>query len=712
MPETNRTTTNLSPTRMRMRRHHLSPSNTSRSHSHSLLNVVRSFFYSFLYKYYDLNNLPALHHVVEVALFIFVTLLAYRPVTRDVIQATDEPTRAWEYLLLWDDQTNFVNRADTLPRWTTHSILKAFTEENINVYEPVSILFKKLVASTFGMQPLVWRGAALTLHCVHSCLVWRLLRSWIWRTRDPFGKTCPKSIELGAALAAIVYAVHPCHAEVVGWPSALPYTICAPLWVLSFLAHQEANRALSYRAGCALRNVLYAAAFLSKSVAVTLPLVHILWALFWHGEDVHNDTSRSHGICICWGVLGTLKGAAHAVARNMNEFGSRQMWCLFAVAVAVTMLANSDGTSESLDTIHLHYGERLAKACVTLVFYLRAFLWPVGLRVHYAVNVGADFEPKDVPGETLLSICATLALITWCGWALLAAGGRRARFGAVCLLAYVLLHLPTCGIVQHGIVQRGGDRYAYLPYVPLAALLASILTDAMEHVAAGSGTVEHYEIGTNKKKKAQPNGVAAGVIVVVPVLVFAAALGHLTSAQVMTWRSSEALYVHNLSVDPHDWRILQQYGDWLASHDRHDEAEDTRRVLVSILPPLHLPPFAVSGDATAPATSPKVVALLGKLALEQGKPPRSPQQRARNIADACAMYEAALVHHPDDAVLLNNVGVCRLQDEAPSSRVASAALFRRGLEVVKVPRDRRVLESNAAETKENNKPPFKCKLIF
>ena len=30
--------------------------------------------------------------------------------------------------------------------------------------------------------------------------------------------------------------------------------------------------------------------------------------------------------------------------------------------------------------------------------------------------------------------------------------------------------LPTCGLVQHGMVQKGGDRYLYLPTLGLAVL--------------------------------------------------------------------------------------------------------------------------------------------------------------------------------------------------------------------------------------------------
>ena len=39
--------------------------------------------------------------------------------------------------------------------------------------------------------------------------------------------------------------------------------------------------------------------------------------------------------------------------------------------------------------------------------------------------------------------------------------------------AYLIMFLPTCGIVQHGMVQMGGDRYAYVPYLGLCGIVAT-----------------------------------------------------------------------------------------------------------------------------------------------------------------------------------------------------------------------------------------------
>ena len=155
--------------------------------------------------------------------------------------------------------------------------------------------------------PLGYHAVNLALHALNTALVWRLLE----RAGVP-----------GAWLAAALFAVHPVHVQSVAWVierkdllSALFYLLAALAW-LRFEASPRARRYL-------LVLVLYVAALLSKSVAVTFPAAVLAWAWWRRGRVRSVDFGRTvplfaAGLAVALAELSLLPFHRDGVARILR----------------------------------------------------------------------------------------------------------------------------------------------------------------------------------------------------------------------------------------------------------------------------------------------------------------------------------------------------------------------------------------------------------
>ena len=267
------------------------------------------------------------------------------------------------------------------------------------------------------------------------------------------------------------------------------------------------------------------------------------------------------------------------------------------------------------------------KACVTIMLYARNFFWPVHLRSHYAVPVtslehsiaeeggGAlSIDPSSILDENLASVLSFITVSIVSVLALLFSPMNGVYGG--CWVAYVVMFLPICGIVQHGMIQKGGDRYGYFPYLALTLMMCVAsyrmamdllsTTDEDEgekeediggsQAQAGTGNTGHSaDVSENGSKNAS-EGVSADVrrrhwgrivvalaLVVVPGAVVACLFGSITGRQVETWRTEETVFRRNLAVDPRDWRSLDDYAGEIYEDGREEsekrEEKDGRAML-------------------------------------------------------------------------------------------------------------------------------------
>ena len=380
----------------------------------------------------------------------------------------------------WDDDTNFLDNPHYRGLGPTQ-LAWMFTDLHAH-YTPLTWLTLGLDYVLWGMNPAGYHLTSVLLHAVNAALVFRVALRLL-------GAALPNApgttLRWGSLLAALLFSVHPLRVESVAWVTERRDVLSGFFYLLALLAYLrycESPRRRRYAAALAL----FAAALLSKSMAVTLPVVLLLldaWPL------------RRHA----W--------------REKVPF-----FALSAVAGALALVAQRQAGALSSAGL-LGALEHLAVAGYALAFYLRKTLLPARLSPIY--ELPARVDPLAWP--YVASALVVLALS-----AVAIAARRRWPAFAVAWASYVVTLLPMSGLLHVG-PQIAADRYTYLPCLGGALL-------------AGGAYVRGRMALRARSTPGILLDVAAGAL---PVM-----LAVLTLGQVQVWRDSETLWSHALAVGP------------------------------------------------------------------------------------------------------------------------------------------------------------------
>ena len=290
-----------------------------------------------------------------------------------------------------------------------------------------------------------------------------------------------------SALVAALFAIHPLHVESVAWVAERKDVMSGLFFVLTLAAY------LGYvgRPFSVLRYLLVVLCFtlglLSKPMLVTLPLVLLLLDYWPLGR---------------WNRLGPVPW------RVLVE---KVPLLLLAAASCVATVTAQTSAMTTLEK--LPFADRAANALLSYVAYLGQSLCPTSLAVFYP-------HPKDAlswwiaGGSLLLLVSVSIVVAMW----------RQSRpYLLVGWLWYLGMLVPVIGLVQVG-SQARADRYMYLPLVGPSLALAWATMEL-----AGNSLVRRWLCGT------------AWLLVLV-------SLTGLAWQQASTWRDSESLWTHTLSV--------------------------------------------------------------------------------------------------------------------------------------------------------------------
>ena len=129
---------------------------------------------------------------------------------------------------------------------------------------------------TGGLEPWGYHLGNLLLHAGNVVLVWLLARRLLASGSDE--SLTNRSIAAGATLSALLWGLHPLHAEPVAWVSARRDLLCGFFYLLAALAYLRgvAGGAAIQPRWWGLSLAAFAAALSSKSIAMTLPLSLLL----------------------------------------------------------------------------------------------------------------------------------------------------------------------------------------------------------------------------------------------------------------------------------------------------------------------------------------------------------------------------------------------------------------------------------------------------
>jgi len=346
----------------------------------------------------------------------------------------------------------------------------------------------------WGMDPAGYHLSNVLLH-VATAVAFYFLTIQLFRLATGNGGE-DKALWVGAAFAALLFAVHPLRVESVVWITERRDVLSGLFYILTILAYLRA----SDRVGRGARwhwvsVVLFACALLSKSMAVSLPVVLLIL-------DVY--PLRRLG-----GPVGWWSASARHVYTEKIPF------VLLAGVASAVALSHFLVTSSSMDWVSPL--DRLSVSGYGLGFYLWKTVAPLTLSPIY---------PLSIMSTTFISSYIILVLIF-----MVLTFSLRYRLPGLPWLAYVVILLPVIGIVQNG-DHIAADRYTYLACLGWA-------------IMAGAGIFYCWRPLVRRRIGLRTfvfiNGVAVVVVVV---------LGGLSWKQTQVWHDNERLWRYALSVVP------------------------------------------------------------------------------------------------------------------------------------------------------------------
>jgi hypothetical protein len=351
---------------------------------------------------------------------------------------------AWPDEVVLDDKF-FVNNQQ-LPDWTEPAeLFRGDVWRTVGaksgLYRPALLLSLSLDSQLFGGWLPGYHLSNILLHLLVTLLVYGFLRHLLQTTPQPTARP-----DLYALLAALVFAVHPVHTEVVNSVfnrSDMLVSLGAVAglwWLLHFL---EARPARAW-AGLA---IAYLFAMLSKENAVVIPGLAVILILLLPAENWGQRIRRS--VPVLWMLLPLglyLYLRAHALATGAAEAGA-------GIAPVTEMVSEIRFTGQ----------EYLVDLAGNWGIGLKLMVWPYPLQLNY----------PPLPTATAVAMIGGQLALIGVGLAQL----RRGRSALLTGLAWFYLALlPASRLFTPGEEEPHlAERYLYLPSIGAALVLVFAL---------------------------------------------------------------------------------------------------------------------------------------------------------------------------------------------------------------------------------------------
>jgi protein O-mannosyl-transferase len=380
---------------------------------------------------------------------------------------------------------------------------------NYSYYRPLFYSWLRLNVALFGGSAFWWHVSAVATHLGVTLLVFYLV---LHHVRNPWS----------AAVAALIFGVHPVHIESVVWISGATDPLMALGVLASFLLWLKSLEKPS--AGLRVGSLAcYSAALLCKETAIALPVIVFLYVLL--------------GIPAKWQSLGRLRERVIPAIRKALPFAGVTLVYL-GIRTAILQ------PYRSISQPWISTSQTLLTAPSVLMFYMRQLAWPVGLRLFY------DFHVVDhgFSGRFWVPLFVISAMV-----ACLFAACRRTSDSAIPAAA-VWLAIPLLPVLDIALFYRDDflhDRYLYLPSVGLAILCGVLGKSATGWRLAPRG-------------RTLVTASLAGLIT---------ALAASAAVQSTTWQDNLSLYSHAAQHSTNTMARINLASE-LASRGRLEQAEE------------------------------------------------------------------------------------------------------------------------------------------
>jgi protein O-mannosyl-transferase len=350
----------------------------------------------------------------------FVTILAFAP-------------GFGNEFVSWDDQKNFLENphyrglgwAQLKWMWTTF---------HLGHYVPLSWMTLGLDYELWGMNPTGYHATSILLHAANAVVFYHLARRLLALADAPSAR-----IDTAAAIAALLFAVHPLRVESVVWITERRDVLSLLFYQASIVAYLKSVEHNPQRRWYLLSLVAFLCALLSKATSMTLPAVLALLNIYPLRRVTLPRPSTAE---------------LRRVMLELLPFGLLTLGTIFLSIIALRPPGQ------------LPLGDKLVVSAFSLAFYVYKTLIPAALSPLYEMPQRIDaLEARFVAAYVG---CVALATVAW-------ATRRRWPGGTTLLVASIIIVAPMLGVVQNG-PQIAADRYTYHAAPPLALLAAGALT--------------------------------------------------------------------------------------------------------------------------------------------------------------------------------------------------------------------------------------------
>ena len=412
-----------------------------------------------------------------------------------------------------------------------------FTTFHNGHFQPLSWLTLGLDYLLWGLDPFGYHLTNLILHSANTAIFYFVCRLIFARVFVTAQEAARWQLDASAALAAIVFALHPLRVESVAWTTERRDVLSGALFLGAIYCYLRANgtaasAAVSRRRWLALAFAAQLLSLLAKATAITLPVILVVLDIY---------------------PLQRLRGAVRSwfAADSRRVLAEKLPFLLLSVIFGLVALWAQQASGALRPVQQYFFSYRFGQAFYGICFYLWKTLFPIDLSPLYEL-------PYDFEAWTGVFIaCAALAALA----CLLAFFLRRRRpWLAACWAYYVIVLAPVMGVAQSG-PQLAADRYSYLSCLSWAALCGGIFfywLQSLRSAQIATAAVVLFAIG--------------------------ASLGWLTRAQVAVWRDGESLWQHTLRVAPNTAIANYNLGKIYETNGNVQDSVELYRRAVSINP--------------------------------------------------------------------------------------------------------------------------------
>jgi tetratricopeptide (TPR) repeat protein len=349
----------------------------------------------------------------------------------------------------------------------------------------------------YGLEAGGYHLTNLFLHILSTLLLFRLfchVTGEIWKS----------------AFVAAFFALHPLHVESVAWVTERKDVLSAFFWMLTLCAY------VYYTEKPDIKRYLFVllsfiCALMSKSMAVTLPVIMILFD-YWPLKRFELKKDN----LFLW------------------QLKEKVLFFILSVIFSILTFKVQQGLSIEYPIFPLH--TRIANALVTFLAYIKKLFWPLDMTFFYPfIN---QYPPWQVVAAIMIIILISIYVIVM---------ARRFPYLLTGWLWYAITIAPIIGIIQFS-SQAMADRYIYIPSIGLSIMLA--------------WSVPHLFQSENMRKK----------ILFPASLILLIILSILTWKQCGYWKNSRELLHHALEIRNDVYIVHDCLGLAMSAEGKNKEA--------------------------------------------------------------------------------------------------------------------------------------------